>query len=324
MNEKIIHILKSHKDFVSGEEISRTLKISRAAIWKYIEDFRRQGYSIEALPRHGYRLLASPDKFFPWEISYDLGTKVMGKNIICRDRTSSTMDEAFQLGFQGMPEGTTVLAETQTKGRGRLGRSWVSPPGKGIYLSVILRPPLSLRDVPRMTLLSAVALCETIGRETSLPARIKWPNDILINGRKAAGILTELSAEADRVNFLVVGIGLNVNTAAGHLPAAATSLKIETKKKFSRTDLVKSFLRSLEEWCAVLKRDGFVPVLARWRELAVAWGQPVTFLEGGQTISGQAMDLADDGGLLIKLNNGEIIKKMAGDVIFAATARPCG
>ena len=316
MNPQIIHFLKKNNDYISGEEISRALKVSRAGIWKYIEELREHGYVIEAVPHLGYRLASAPDKLFPWEIAFDLATRYIGKRIIYYDTVTSTMDEAFKLGVQGAQEGTLLCAEGQSKGRGRMGRKWMSPKGRGIYVSLVLRPALSVAEVAKLTLLVAVAVCEAIRKTASVDARIKWPNDILVGQKKLGGILTELSAEVDQIKFVVVGIGINVNAIALQIPVEATSLKIETQKNFSRTEVLKGVLCSLEHWYEILKSQGSAPVLKRWKELSATIGQRVRIKDKDGFIDGEAVDLADDGGLLIRKESGELIKRMAGDVEF--------
>jgi len=315
MQQHIIHFLKTNENFLSGEEISRSLNISRAGIWKHIEDLRRQGYDIEAVPHLGYRLRSCPDKLLPGEIAYNLGTKIIGQQVIYHDKVQSTMDEAFQLGIDGAREGTVVCAETQLKGRGRMGRNWVSPKGKGVYMSVLLRPPLSPADVARLTLLAAVAVCEAVQKITRITVAIKWPNDLLVNNKKLAGMLTELSAEIDRIKFVVIGIGLNVNTPASQLPAGATSLRQQTGQTYDRVMVVQEILRSLEKWYATLKTDGFGPVTERWEELSATLGRHVSVSDADRTIEGEAIGLAEDGGLLIRNETGLLIKKVTGDVI---------
>lgn len=318
MQEQIIHSLRKSSDYISGEEISRDLNISRAGIWKYIEDFRRQGYEIEAISRRGYRIISSPDKLLPWEIKFKLGTKEIGQEIVYKETISSTMDEAVRLGIAGAAAGTVVCAETQTKGRGRLGREWISPPGKGIYASLILRPQVPLSEVAQLTLVSAVAVCEALRNTAEIDALIKWPNDILINGKKAAGILTELNAEMDRVRFVVVGFGINVNTLAAQLPPEGTSLKIEAKKDLSRVLVLQDVLRSFEKWMNIFEGEGFSPVRSRWKELSATLGKKVKFVEPRGEVVGTAFDLAPDGSLLLKKDNGEIVKKNSGDALHLA------
>ena len=208
MQERIIQFLKMSDGYISGEEISQRLKMSRAAIWKYMQELRAQGYEIAAVPHLGYQLVTCPDKLLALEIQAGLNTKVIGKKIIVMDAVTSTMDEAFRLGMENCPEGTVVCAESQSKGRGRLGRTWSSPKARGLYFSVVLRPQLPLNQLAQLTLMSAVALAEAIESISELKPLIKWPNDLLLEDRKLAGILTELRAESDQVKFVVVGSAL--------------------------------------------------------------------------------------------------------------------
>ncbi len=322
MQEEIVYFLKKAKQYVSGEEISQSLKISRSAVWKYVEELRRRGYDIVAVPHLGYRLAGSADKLFPHEIQYELKTALFGKRIVYHETIASTMDEAFQLALEGASEGTVVCAEAQTKGRGRLGRLWDSPKGKGIYISVILRPKLSLLQVTRLTLLSAVAAAEAIKTVSGLSPLIKWPNDLIYKNRKLAGILTELSADTDRVKFVILGLGINVNSPLHALPAGATSLKHETQKQQSRIHLLQEILRELERWYLCLTQEGFDPLMRRWQELSLTMNQRVRVVDSslaGQAglIEGEAVGIDQDGGLLIRQDSGVITKKMAGDVVQA-------
>ncbi len=315
MPQQIVYFLKKAQGHISGEELSHKFKISRAGIWKYIEELRRLGYDIVAIPHLGYRLLSVPDKLLSWEIDFELGTKIIGREIVCRGVVSSTMDEALQLAIQGVKEGMVVCAEGQTKGRGRLGRNWVSPKGKGIYLSIILRPAVSPQEVSRLTLLSAVAVCEAIMKITGIAVQIKWPNDLLVNNRKLGGILTELNAEMDRVKFVIVGIGINVNTSSHQLPPLATSLKQEAKRNFSRIEMIQEILRSFEKWYVAFPSEKFLNILERWKELSVTLGKRIRIVDPQGMIEGEAFDLDKDGGLLIRSDAGTILKKLSGDVL---------
>ncbi|MBL8012826.1 MAG: biotin--[acetyl-CoA-carboxylase] ligase, partial [Candidatus Omnitrophica bacterium] len=225
MQDRIIHFLKNSPTHLSGEDISRSLNISRAAIWKYIQELRKDGYEIEAVPHLGYKLVSSPDKLYSTEVHFDLKTQIVGSEYFYFETLDSTMDEAFRLGMEGLAEGAVICAETQTKGRGRLGRSWVSVKNKGIYCSVILRPKLSPTDLSKLTLLSAVAVAQAVEKSTGLKPAIKWPNDLLIDNKKICGILTELRAEVDQMKFVVLGIGLNVNHTSSQLIPGASSLR---------------------------------------------------------------------------------------------------
>ena len=315
MQEKILEALKKTEGHLSGEELSENLKVSRAAIWKYIQELRSLGYDITAVPHLGYKINGCPDKLFPAEIQSNLNTKILGKKIIHHDSISSTMDEAFKLGSEGTTEGTVVVSETQTKGRGRLGRNWVSPKGKGIYCSLILRPNLSPNEVACLTLLCAVAVSEAIKEICGVMAYIKWPNDLLINYKKVAGILTELNAETDRVKFVVIGIGLNVNTLKSHLPEGSTSLYLAAHRRISRVELLQEILRCIEKRYLELKTKGFDSTIEKWKELSFTLNKIVRVVDASGTTEGEAIGVDSDGGLLIRKNSGIVVKKMAGDVV---------
>lgn len=311
MQNQIIHFLKNSQDYLSGEQISRQLNISRAAIWKNIEELRRDGYEISAVPHLGYKLNSIPDKLLEREVLDGLHTKTFGRKYLYFDSLTSTMDYSFQLGINGEPEGTLVCAEKQTRGRGRMERVWESPKNKGIYLSLILRPRLSPADVAKITLFAAVGVCEALRELTGLDVQIKWPNDLLIGGKKVAGILTELSAEMDCVRFVVVGIGVNVNNTARHLPESATSLRMESGHTHARVKIVQAMMLSLERWYESLAVNGFDPIIQRWRDLSLTLGKSVTVGE----IQGTAVDLDEHGGLIIRDSAGQRIRCMSGDVM---------
>ena len=314
IQQQIIHFLRNAEHYISGEEISRSLKISRSAIWKYIQDLRENGYDIVAVPHLGYKLNTAPDTPFPDEIRHGLKTKFVGHEVHFFETTASTMDEAFQLGLKGCAEGTVVCAEHQTKGRGRLARSWVSPKAKGIYLSVVLRPKLPPTEVAKLTLLSAVAVAEAIRVHSGLDVFIKWPNDLLIKNRKVVGILTELNAETDRVKFIVIGIGVNVNAALSQLPEGATSLKAEADKDFSRVELIREILRQTEMWYLKFQKEGFGAIAQRWRQSNATLNKRIRITEPKGFSEGQALDIENDGGLLIRMDSGVVVKKLVGDV----------
>ena len=311
---EILKFLKNYNDFLSGEDISRELKTSRAAIWKYIKELQKDGYKISATSNRGYKLDNTPDKLYPHEIKDGLSTRILGLNLIYHEKIESTMPEAFRLAMEGSAEGTVVLAENQTKGRGRLGRGWVSPKGKGIYASIVLRPKFSLAEVAKLTLLTAVALSEAIEKTTGLTPQIKWPNDLLIGNKKVAGILTEMNADMDRVRFIIVGIGINVNTPSNSLPEVATSLKIETGQTIPRVKLFQMILVSLEYWYLTAQAKGFDPIIEEWKKRSVTLGKRIRVVEANQILEGEAIDLDAFGGLVIKNDDGKFITRMSGDV----------
>lgn len=315
MQEHIIHFLKNSPNHFSGEDISRSLNISRAAIWKYIQEMRKDGYEIEAVPHLGYKLISSPDKLLAHEVLFRLNTKVMGSKYFYFDSLSSTMDEAFRLGMEGVPEGSVICTETQTKGRGRLGRNWISVKQKGIYVSIILRPKLSPTDFSKLTLLSAVAVAEAVETATVIRAAIKWPNDLLIKNKKICGILTELRAEVDQMKFVVLGIGLNVNHTSSQLVDGATSLRVESEQIFSRVAVLQEILRSLDRWYLKSLKEGFDGVLTVWKERSHTLGKRIRVTDPASVTEGVAIDLDSDGGLLVRHDSGVVVKKMAGDVV---------
>lgn len=315
MQEKIIDFLKRKDSYVSGEEISHRLGITRQALWKHIQELKEQGYDIVAVPHLGYQLLSLPDRLFPSEISSHLNTRFIGKKIYYAQVLSSTMDIATQLGIKGYPEGTLVLAEAQTKGRGRLNRIWFSPKYKGIYLSLLLRPKILPHQAPIFTLLTAVGICEAIKEITGLDARIKWPNDILMHQKKLGGILTELNAEMDRIHFIVIGIGINVNNEKKALVTGATSLKNEKKENISRIELLKELLRKIEINYLIFQEKGAHPVLEKWRDYSVTLGRRVKLSSCLKPIEGEAVDIDTDGSLLIRNDSGVIQKITSGDII---------
>lgn len=315
MRFKILEFLKRSNNYISGEEISQKLNLSRQAIFKYISELREIGYDILAVPHLGYRLISTPDRLLPFEIQDRLNTKILGKKIYYYDLIDSTMDMAMNLALEGESEGTVVCAEGQIKGRGRLGRNWSSPKYKGIYLSLILRPDLLPNQAPLLTLLTAVSICQAINKITSIFSSIKWPNDILINNKKVGGILTELNAEQDRINFVVVGVGINVNTPKSFLPPNASSLSYEAKKKFSRIDLVRQILREIEYFYFLFKEEGIFPIIKKWREFSNLTGERVKVICHKEELEGEVLDIDSDGGLMLREDSGLIKKIMAGDVV---------
>ena len=317
MDDKILNIFRSSNgEFISGEEMSEKLKITRAAVWKHIEQLRKEGYGITGEPHVGYRLTGTPDKLIPQEISHKLGTKIIGRKIYSYETTDTTNDVAHRLAQSGSPEGTVIFSEGQSKGRGRMGRQWLSPKGKGIYLSLILRPDLSPAEAPKITLVSAVAVALAIRKATHLGALIKWPNDILINDRKACGILTEMSAEVNTVSYIVLGIGINVNTAKADLPKEATSLKIETGEEVPRVELAQEILRELERQYRIFKEKGFKKIIEEWKGLSHTLGEEVKITCHGRKVEGTASDLDTSGALVVRLDNGFTEHITAGDVIM--------
>ena len=317
MRSDVLELLRAAGGYVSGEKMAEQLGVTRAAVWKKIAALRDAGYDISSAPRSGYILRSAPDRLIEPEIVKGLQTKLVGREIICYDAIDSTNIVLKELARQGAENGTVVVADTQGTGRGRMERAFFSPPGKGIWVSILLRPDFLPQEAPKCTLMAAVAVAQAM-EKFGLRAAIKWPNDILHDGRKLVGILTEMSAEMDRVNYIVIGIGINVNIAEEDFPEElrpiATSLMQMKGEPLSRVAFLQELLRELDVLYADVQRAGFAPVLAAWKKYAVTLGQQVRVLgPGGETFEGTAADIDAEGALLIDTEE-EQRRVLAGDV----------
>lgn len=304
---------------VSGADLSQRLKVTRAAIWARIEALRELGFDIEASPHKGYRLVNSPDRLYADDLRARLGaTKVVGRTIRVFEETNSTNDLMDRLARDGVAEGHVIFAETQTRGRGRMGRHWVSPRGSGLWFSVLLRPKLRPQAATQLTIASATALCRAIHRQTGLEPEIKWPNDILFRGRKAVGILTEMGAELDKIKHVIIGIGVNVNVPASEFPPdlrrIATSLRIEAGREISRPGLAADILRELDRDYARVCAGQFAAIADEWEEQCATIGQQVVIHLGDRKIAGRAEALDADGALLLRAQHGHLERIIGGDV----------
>ncbi|MDW8310276.1 MAG: biotin--[acetyl-CoA-carboxylase] ligase [Verrucomicrobiales bacterium] len=316
---KILSALRAHPDGVSGAQLSRQLGLSRAAIRSRIEELRRLGYDIEAGPHRGYRLLSTPDRLHRDDLLSRLGRpRVIGRDIRVFEETGSTNDVAEKLARDGVAEGVVVFAEAQTRGRGRLGRSWHSPARKGLWLSVLLRPPLRPQETTCLTVAAATALWRAVHAQTGLRPEIKWPNDLLARGRKFAGILTELSAELDRVKYVILGIGVDVNLDAGDFPPelrkVSTSLQIECHRAVDRPALAVALLRELDRDYARVCRGEFAAVADEWAAHCTTLGRQVTIQIGARRVRGRAEALGEDGALLVRTEHGLLERVIGGDL----------
>jgi BirA family biotin operon repressor/biotin-[acetyl-CoA-carboxylase] ligase len=311
----VLDFLRENRErFTSGEDMSRRLGVSRAAIWKEMQGLRRLGYDIEAQPHLGYRLAGIPDKLFSDELTHQLDTSFIGREIHSYETLDSTNDAIFRLGKEGVKEGVCVFAEYQKKGRGRLGRSWVSPRGKNVLFSVLLRPVLSPAEVSKITLVAGISVISAVRQITGLTLGIKWPNDILHKEKKVCGILTEMSAEADRIHFVVLGIGVNVNSSRQELPPHATSLKEITGAAVSRILFGQTLLRQLERDIQRLKRGLFDELAEEWERYSCTSGRRVVANLLGRKVQGQAVGIDRDGALWIRRDDGLQEKVLAGDI----------
>jgi BirA family biotin operon repressor/biotin-[acetyl-CoA-carboxylase] ligase len=316
---KILSALRENPDGVSGAQLAEQLSISRAAVWSRIEELRQAGYEIEAGPHFGYRLVSSPDALHADDLLARLGkTKVIGRDIRVFEQTTSTNDVIEKLARDGVKEGVVVFAESQTRGRGRLGRKWMSPTHKGLWFSILLRPKLSPQETTQLTVASATSLRRAIKNVAGISAEIKWPNDLLIGAKKIVGILTEMSAEVDRVRHVILGIGVDVNQDAAEFPAElrkiATSLKVEAGTEISRAELATEILRELDFDYARICSGKFAQVADEWETGCLTIGKNVSVQMGSRQIRGCAEALDDDGALLVRTEHGHLERIIGGDV----------
>lgn len=320
---RVLKFLRDCDDrFVSGEEMAEALSISRAAVWKDIENLRRLGYAVAAIPNRGYRLVAKPDCLYPWEVQADLATSFVGRELFYFRETDSTNNQAKKLLKTATPaEGAAVVAETQLAGKGRLGRQWFSPAGAGIWTSIILHPALPVADMAKLTIMVAVAVRRAVLEATGLELVIKWPNDLLWAGRKVCGILAELGGEVDRLAFLVVGIGLNVNQVAEDFPEelreTAGSLRLAAGRSLDRVVLLQALFRQVEACYLQVLKEGFAGILEDCRRYSATLGQRLTVREGARTLTGVARGIGDDGGLQLELTTGELVTVYSGDTTLS-------
>lgn len=318
-NELINMLLEHSGQYISGEEMSRRLSISRTAVWKQIVKLREQGYEFESAPRRGYRLVRQPDRLSQPSLLQALsGNQSLGKRIKLLTSVSSTQEEARHLAEEGAPHGTLVLAEEQTAGRGRQGRQWYSPPGKGIWMSLLLRPdrqPVSI--APQLTLLTAVAVCRAV-RKFGVDAGIKWPNDILVDGRKLCGILVESVAEDELIRYAIAGIGIDVNLQREDIPQEllpkVTSVQIASGRRIERTELIGAVLMEMEQLYQLYTEKGFAPIAHLWEALSVTLGRQITVLTPDGEVTGKAIALEENGTLILQENSGNTCTIFSGEV----------
>lgn len=308
--ERVLKILaKNNGEYISGENISDALNISRTAIWKHIVNLRNEGYKIDAVSRRGYRLESVEDVFSQSAVASQLQTKIMGKNLYYFQEIDSTNDELKRMAANGAREGTVVLAENQLKGRGRRGRNWDSKTGLGIYMSILLKPDIAPELMQVITLATCSAVCVAIESCTGLKPGIKWPNDILFGNKKACGILTEMTAEPEKVHSVIVGIGINVNHSdddfQDELKNTATSLKLNAKREVSRSMLAAWILGEIESlYLDFVHEKNTEKFLNIWKNYSVTLGRNIVIYQGNETWQAKALDILDNGCLLVETSGG--------------------
>ena len=310
-------LLECADDFVAGGVLCDKLDVPRAELLKRIDSLRARGYVIHTRGGLGYQLVEIPDQLGEAQIAPLLASGELGRKIHHFAEVESTNDEAHRLAEAGALHGEVVVADFQTRGRGRRGRSWVAPRGKALTFSVVLRPAIAPARAPEITIAAAVAAAEAAREMGAGSARIKWPNDVECKGRKIAGLLTELRAEPDRVRHAVLGVGVNVSLQMHDFPEelrpVATSLLLESGERQARPLVCARLLEHVEEWLSLHETEGFGPVADRWRELSSTLGRKVR-ITGADPIEGDAVDLAEDGALLVRTARGALVRVLAGDV----------
>lgn len=320
MKQRILDHFAQHQDrYLSGEELSERLQCSRTAIWKHIQELKKRGYQFESSPRKGYRLIHRPDRFDPKHIMAELEGIDLYRDLTVHERLDSTQSEAHRLAAALAPHGTLIIAEEQTAGRGRQGKAWHSPAGKGIWLSLLIRPDLPIAAAPQLTLLTAVALCRTIRHSVHLPIGIKWPNDLLIDSKKVSGILVESVGEDEQVRYAAIGVGIDCNLTQDDYPQellpVATSLSIESGRSVNRTALLIAFLKEFAALYKLYLDAGFPPIQTLWETLSTTLGKQVRLKQGDTRIEGIAEALDESGALLVRQEDGSLERIYSGEII---------
>jgi BirA family transcriptional regulator, biotin operon repressor / biotin---[acetyl-CoA-carboxylase] ligase len=301
--DRLRRILEDHRgEFVSGQDIGRRLGTSRAAVWKRVQRLRREGFGIEGARGAGYRLLGHPDRIEKDDLFARLSRPGFWRAFHYYSIVDSTNTRAAELAEQGAPHGTIVCADEQTRGRGRLGRTWASPPGVNLYISLLLRPPLPPAQAPQLTAVTAVALAEAVEGAAGGRAGLKWPNDLFLGGKKAAGILAEMSTDLDRIRHVVIGVGLNVNGGPAsfteEIREGATSLLIETERTYARVAILARFLDAFSESYSAFLRDGLGRLLPGWERRDILKGKRVRLRIRDEEVPGTADGMDAEGALL--------------------------
>lgn len=309
MKQRILDMLRDSDGYISGEKISIELGISRAAVWKHINKFKSDGYEIESVTNRGYRLVSEPDIISTEGIQNRLKTEFIGHKIFIYDETDTTNERAKVNNTA--PDGSVFIAEVQTHGKGSRGRGWTSPRGTGIWHSILLKPDIPPSEVAQITLVAGLAVCRAVG----LDAKIKWPNDIVIGDKKICGILTEMSAEIDMVNYVVCGIGVNVNMESfdSEIQHRATSMYIESGIKYCRNDVIARLLNEFEACYKKFLEGGLNAILDEYKRNCITVGREVSVIFNKETVSGTAVDVDEKGALVVETDNG-CISVMSGNV----------
>lgn len=319
MKEEVLSVLKSNPGvYISGQSLSDKLSVSRTAIWKYINALKEEGYEIESASKKGYRLVASPDLLTSDEVIPFLNTKCIGRNYFHFDTLESTNTKAKELASKPGLDGAVVVSEEQTTGKGRLGRNWVSPKHRGVWMSVILKPDIEPSSVPKIVHIAAAAVILAM-QELGINASVKWPNDIILNGKKVCGILTEMSGEINHIDYVVVGIGINANLALEDIPPEitekASSLYVETGSAVDRKCLAAKVLNHFETLYLDFLETGTIDASLRiCRDNSILLGRDIRIIARSKERRARAVDLSIDGELIVQFEDGRIEPISSGEV----------
>ena len=317
MKSKILSALRQSEGYISGQELCERFGVSRTAVWKGINQLKNEGYQIEAVQNKGYRLCGYPDSISRTELESRMYTKWAGKNLICLDSVDSTNDYIKKLAEEGAPHGTLAVADYQSGGKGRRGRSWVTPHGTAIAMSILVRPTLAPEKASMMTLVAGMAVAKSVREVTGLDVKIKWPNDVVINGKKISGTLTEMSMELGAIHYIVIGTGINANVTEfpDEIRDVATSLILKKGKKVDRAAIICAHMEAFEDFYDRFMKYGDMTLLREdYQELLANQNQQVRVLEPGNEYTGTARGIDELGQLLVEKEDGSLVKVYAGEV----------
>ena len=317
MKAQILKMLRESDGFVSGQQLCEVLGVSRTAVWKAVNQLKAEGYQVEAVRNRGYHIIDSPDILTREELGSMMDTEWAGREVYYFDQIDSTNTRAKQLGEKGAPHGTLVIAEEQSAGRGRRGRAWKSPGGSSIYMSMLLRPEIPPTKAPMLTLVMGVSTAEGLREYTGLDIQIKWPNDIILKGKKLAGILTEMSTEIDCVNYIVIGTGINVNVTRlpKELAEKATSLRMETGQIMRRSEIIASIMKRFEKNYGLFMENGDLrPLQKKYNNLLLTREKEVRIISGKEAYLAYALGINENGELMVRESDGTMKAISGGEI----------
>lgn len=317
MKSEILKMLKTSSGYLSGQQLCEKFGVSRTAVWKVIRQLEEEGYKIEAVRNKGYRLTGEADVITQAELQSMLQTRWIGNRLEYFDETDSTNIRARKLAEEGAPHGTLVVADSQSAGKGRRGRAWISPKGVGIWMSLVLRPPIRPADASMLTLVAGMAVVKGVRKSTGLKAMIKWPNDAILSGKKICGILTEMSTEEDRIRYVITGIGINVNVSSfpEEIAEKATSLKEELGEAVKRSLVIAAVAEAFEEFYdSFLKTHDMSCLMEDYNKALVNRNRQVTVLDSRGQYQGRALGIDPEGSLLVQRRDGTVESVISGEV----------